>query len=132
METKKKHQPQTVTLRYIATADFRLSERTIFDEIAKKRPNLANLSADANEMIVVKSGSGKQWLAVFGWREVLGFRGKKMRVLVSERHRLDGGTWSDLMIANYARDAGYRLAGLPTLEEIVAKLRRAVSFGGAS
>jgi hypothetical protein len=114
-------------LRRIEDADFRQSERTIFDEIAKKAPTLANIDADDENLIIVKSGSGKLVMYIHGWREVENARGEKRRVLVTEKHRLESGEWSDLMVANYAISHGFKLRGLPTLEEIVSKLRRAWS-----
>ncbi len=74
---------------------------------------------------MVRSGKGDQVLFIHGTKPIDGRKGRPNRVLISERLRLDWGSWSGLMIADYALMVGIRLAGLPTIDDIVNRLRKA-------
>ena len=114
---------RTMRLRFVGTADFRKGDRGIYEELIAKRPALAKL-ADG-DVVMVKSGKGDQVLFIHGTKTIDGRGGKENHVLTSERLRLDWGTWSETMIADYAEMVGIKLAGLPTLAEIIAKVKRA-------
>jgi hypothetical protein len=121
MATKK--QPiRTMRLRFVGLADFRKGDRGILDDLTKKNPALKKLRE--GDVIMVRSGNGDQVLFIHPTREIEGRRGEANSVLASERLRLTWGTWSETMIANYALMVGIRLAGIPTLEQLVERISK--------
>jgi hypothetical protein len=118
---------RTMRLRFIGTADFRKGDRGILEDLIRERPQLAKLKE--GDVVMVRSGKGDQILFIHPAQTVEGRHGKENVVTVSERLRLSWGTWSETMVADYARLVGIKLEGLPTLEEIVGKLRRAWRIG---
>jgi|SRR5688572_13344795 len=103
-------------LRFVGEADFRKNEATLFEELQRDK----KLKLAEDDVVMFRSGSGDQVLFVHR-RETTEheFRGKTVErsVIASRRLRVSWGTWSGLMIADYARMVGISLANVLTLEQ---------------
>lgn len=112
---------RVMRLRLVVVADFRMSEWTNYEAVVKERPEFATLRH--GDVVLLRSGNGKQLVFVHGFTAAGETpQGLKRRALYSERLRLDNGHWSELMIADYAREVGIKLEGLKTLREHFAEL----------
>jgi hypothetical protein len=105
----------TINLRAVYTVSFRKSEMTNYKEFAKKNPKLA-AKLGGNDAVLLISQSGDQLCFVHGFKTSRD--GSSIaRVLRSERLRLEAGTWSPFMLANYAASVGIKLVGHKRFEE---------------
>jgi hypothetical protein len=115
-------------LLLIHYGDFRKSELTLFNEVAKKN---RGLKVGKHDVVALISGNGKQIKFIHGFTsmEVIGGKtrevtGRKTRILQSDAFRIDGaGSWNPLMLANYAAAVGIELIGLKKFEETYRRLK---------
>lgn len=112
--------PETLRLRFVGVTDFRKSEQTMFDEMMADK----KLRLGEKDVVMFRSGRGDQLVFVQRKENVETSAKEKSRdILPSRKLRISWGTWSEIMIADYARMVGIHLENLPTLEEFFTKLR---------
>ena len=118
------HKHRLMVLKHIETCDFRNSEQTNYLLLLKASPHLRALKS--NEVVLLRSRSGDQLVFTNGFKYVGGGASGMLMYLESVRLRLEKGSWSPLMIANYARQVGIILQGIKTLEEHIESVEAAV------
>lgn len=96
-------------LRHIERVDFRKSEMTNFDLVAKRM----KLRLKKGEAALLISNRGNQLVFVYGYGAV----DDEHVCLRSERLRLTSGSWNPLMLANYAGQVGLQLEGIRRFED---------------
>jgi len=109
-------------LKLIHEADFRKSEETNFLELEKagKVPKLKKgegillISKSKNQIVFVEKAEE------FDFEKSNG-RVVHARIVPSQRYRLHGTTWDNLMLANYAERAGFRVVGIKRFEWYLRK-----------
>jgi hypothetical protein len=110
-------------LRHVATADFRKSERTNFNELPR---SIRGLLVSPNDVICFHSNSGNQVVFVYHPETVNRSDGTELEVVASVRLRLPvNRRWDPMMIADYAADVGLELVGLKKLKDVLRP------FGGS-
>ena len=93
-------------------ADFRCSERTNYNIFLQQFPGELRM----NEAFLFVSKSGNQLVWLLNQQSIDGKMGTA-EVTDSRRWRLTGGTWSPMMVANYAKEVGIELIGIKTFEQ---------------
>lgn len=103
---------KTIRMKGIFTADFRRSPRTLVDDLRRKR-NLWQGEPNEGEAYVFVSSRGNQIVFVTGDKEIeyrAGTRYEAGRRLLDYRcWRIEGGSFSVLMLENYANAVGLSL-----------------------
>ncbi len=102
-------------LKFVTYADFRSNENTLAKQYSQETSKLR-----PNECVLFISKKGDQLRFVFRPEGFLDLSkgGSSHTILQSRLYRiLYGGTWSPLMLKNYAQKVGLDLEGLKSFEE---------------
>ena len=109
-------------IKQIKEADFRSSELSLFREFSARNRSVAQ-QLRRDDVVVFVSKTGNQILFVHGFTPFLeGPNGARREALMSIRHRIIGGTWNPLRLANYALEAGIEVQGLRLYEEHLKRM----------
>ena len=106
-QTNAKQLPlRTMRLRRVELVSFRISEASHLGMLQAMGLKLVR----ADEVVMLVSRSGDQILFVYRPKK-LARNGRMVRVIHSERLRLEGGTWSPALLRQYAAQIGIKLVG---------------------
>ncbi len=103
--------------KFFDIVSFSMTERTHYDALTKAYPKLRRLSQ--GDVIALLSRVGDQLTWIHGFTQLDGGE----RVLTSTRLRLEKGTWSVLLLKEYARKVGLTVSDWSLLD---AAMRRGV------
>lgn len=104
-----------LSLRMIATVDFRLGVPTHYDVLKKKRL-LKDISED--ETVLLVSATGRQLAFVFHEVQIDSRSGEPVRAIAHYRVQLDRHTpFNGTMLSQYAERAGIELIGIKRFED---------------
>lgn len=105
-------------LKRVSLGDFRRSEATLYEALP-----VAERKLRGEEAILFVSGVGNQMAFVWAPVKAIGQTGRETVIIRSAKLRLTSGTWSPLMLENYANALGLELDGFKRLEKQFAHLR---------
>ena len=95
--------------------DFRKSEETNFLDL-KKQGKIPKCLKKGDGILLV-SKSGKQFVFVEPYVEYDStVTGGEVSILPSQRGRIRGGSWSPIMLSEYAREVGLTIEGIKRFE----------------
>lgn len=104
-----------LSLRMIATVDFRIGVPGHYDALKKKRL-LRDISDD--ETVLLVSQTGRQLAFVFHEVQLNSRSGEPVKAIAHYRIQLDRHTpWSPLMLSEYAAQAGIELQHVKRFED---------------
>ena len=78
---------------------------------------------EANEAFLFVSKMGDQVMFLFR-DPLVDLGGRRRRVIVSQRLRLEGGSWSPYMLQDYAHKLGLHLIGIKRFEQVYEEKRK--------
>ena len=104
-------------LKLIAHVDFRKSPETNWDELKKAR-KIPPLKKGEGILLISKTGNLMQFVTPVIEFDTVNTANREVSVAIqsSQRFKIRGGTWSPLMLANYAEEAGYTIVGIKRFE----------------
>ena len=104
-------------LKLIAHVDFRKAPETNWNEL-KKDKKIPPLKKGEGILLISKTGNLMQFVTPTVEFDTVNTADREVRVTIqaSERFKIRGGTWSPLMLANYAEQVGYRIVGIKRFE----------------
>lgn len=113
-------------LRLIAHVSFRKSPETNWTEL-KKAKKIPSLRKGEGILLISKGGNLMQFVTPVVEFDTLNTADREVHVEIqaSERFKIRGGTWSPLMLANYAEMVGYRIQGIKRFEWYFKEYRAA-------
>lgn len=106
-----------IRLKTFSHVDFRKSENTHFAEFIKT-PYGSTIKKGEGVLFISMSGNLYQFVEPpeeFDWRNP---KGKKLhiKVIASQRYRIEGTKWSPEMLSIWGAKAGYRIVGIKRFE----------------
>ncbi len=104
-------------LKLIAHVSFRKSPETNWADLRKAR-KIPSLRKGEGILLISKGGNLMQFVTPETEFDTVNTADREVHVTIqaSERFKIRGGTWSPLMLANYAEQAGYRVVGIKRFE----------------